>query len=89
MLEATTSRQECLSSTRAVRCDDEGRLEVVVTNTPSNSNKEEKEIIIKIAYTYSSSILSNILDILYLVLLIGLVYHIPSIIHWIDLVRKN
>jgi len=81
MLEATTTRQECLASTRAVRCDDEGRLEVVVSN-----NEAGKDVIVNLTInqTKIDSKWENFVNIIYLLVLVMFLYRLPEIFMFID-----
>ena len=78
-MQATTIKKEVLGSTREVRCDNDGRLEVIVTNS-------DKELVVNVTYKNDRT---YILDTLMVVLLLILLYRLPDIVNIINLIRFN
>jgi hypothetical protein len=76
-LKASTVKKEILESTREVRCDNEGRLEVIVTNT-------DKELVVNVTYKNDRT---YILDTLMVVLLLILLWRLPDIVNIINWIR--
>ena len=81
MLEASTTKNILLKGTREVRCDEEGRLEVVLTSQLDKKNTINISINL-------SNVFSGLVDCLLLVFLILLLLRLPIFVEVIDKVHS-